>query len=84
MVIRKYIYFESGVIMKKITYVLTSVLTAVVLMCGFTASAAAFGGTADALPTGDGRIYTAVGVLAVAIIVVVLMIVFRKKDGDDE
>ena len=38
--------------------------------------------TTDTSATGDGRIYMAVGVLAAAVIVAVLMIVFKKKDND--
>lgn len=44
-----------------------------------TVSAAA---PAEVSATGDGRIYTALGILAVAIIIVVLMILFKKKDHD--
>lgn len=37
-----------------------------------------------ATQTGDGRIYFAVGILAVAVVIVILMIVLRKKSDSDK
>ena len=45
-----------------------------ILLVPFTASAA----SVDTAATGDGRIYIALGVLVVAIIVVILMLVLNK------
>ncbi len=77
------VVFERGVCMKKMNYLLAFVMMIIASILTFGTAASAYSGISGTLPTGDGRIYTAIGVLAVAIIVVVLMIIFRKKDNDE-
>lgn len=48
-----------------------------------TTTAAVSTSSADTTQTGDGRIYFAIGVLAVAVVIAILMIVLKKKDHKD-
>ena len=66
--------------MKKFKRAILLLIGSVLMMLSvpFTASAA----TVDTAATGDGRIYLALGVFVVAIVVVILMLVTNKKPKD--
>lgn len=49
---------------------------------GSAKAAASTASAADSAQTGDGRTYIAIGVLVVAVVVVALMIVLKRKSGD--
>ncbi len=82
--INNYLYFvsdleRSGNMKKKKSILFLFTVLSTLLVSGTTAYA---DGDALGVSTGDGRIYATLGVFGAAIIIAVLMILFRKRDKD--